>query len=93
MPENKIYFAGGIFGDKPETQEFKLVHPTGIPEVAYVTKNPDGLKTTSHHASLYTLDDDNQTAIRVALRSDNAPERIKLTDKQLKMLQNGIFTN
>ena len=55
------YVAGNTFVtgyiDTQSIQEFHLIRPSKIEgdEPCYITKNFDGLKTTSHHASLYEV--------------------------------------
>lgn len=60
--------------------EFNLVRPSGN-EPCYITKNPNGLQTTSHHASLYEVKEtkDGYELTRVQFRNEASPPRIVLS--------------
>ena len=61
------------------TYEFNLVRPSRD-EPCYITKNPDGLKSTSHHASLYEIRETEvgYELIRVQHRSEHSPQKMLL---------------
>ena len=80
--ENKIYFAGLMVNHaNGAAPTFEFVSASGS-KLPYLTRNKDGLKHTSHHASLYKLSDDFKTATLVDRREGNGPIITKLTVEQ-----------
>lgn len=77
------YVAGNNFItgyiDRQPIKVFALVRPRGD-EPCYITKNPDGLQSTSHHASLYIIKETEEgyELIRVQFRNEHSPRRIVL---------------
>lgn len=72
------FVKGYTFGMVP-IREFNLVRQRGdMP--CYITKNPDGLQSTSHHASLYIIKENEEgyELIRVQFRNEHSPRRIVL---------------
>lgn len=72
------FVKGYTFGMVP-IREFNLVRQRcDMP--CYITKNPDGLKSTSHHASLYIIKENEKgyELIRVQFRNEHSPRRIVL---------------
>lgn len=89
-----VYFAGGMYGPE-EKKRFEYVRRSTADASAlpYLTKNPDGLRMTEHHASLYRLTPDLHSAILVDRRNDlegkNPPE-VDLTEEQAGMFREAI---
>lgn len=88
-----IYFAGALYGDKPEKMTFGIVHPSKHPETPYITHDKNGLKTTSAHASIYGLCPDGKTAVCVNYRTGKCPATVLLSDNQIAALKNGILVD
>lgn len=93
MPENKKLYAAGAEYDGPAgLTEFKFVRPAGFIR-PYLSKNPNGLLTTKHHAGLYELDMENKiaTLVREPDGSDvKCPKTVKLTTYLIREIQRGI---
>lgn len=73
-----MFVKGYTFGMTP-IREFNFVRPRGdMP--CYITKNPDGLQSTKHHASLYIIKENEEgyELIRVQYRNEHSPRRIVL---------------
>lgn len=97
MAEQAIYVAGGRYG-VGKNKKFKLVHATHDPR-PYLTKNPNGLLTTKHHASLYeilpgSIQIPPYTQVKLIDRrcdlNHENPECAILTDLQIKAVREAI---
>ena len=95
--EKKIYFAGlMLWSETGAPKRFELVHASEN-TLPYLTKNKNGLRSTSHHACLYELSRDLKTAILVDRRGTEgfgpAPIEVKLTEKQQENIREAIKSN
>ena len=92
-----VYFAGGMYGcESADGMAFDLVHPSPGNELPYLTHDPDGLKSTSHHASLYKFNPSDGSADLVQARMQgegDSPKHVKLTDEQTRRIQESIKNN
>ena len=96
--KNTIYVAAGMYlmYGQPETREFKLVCSSAKPKMPYLTRNPDGLKLTGHHANLYELDLNAGSVTLFKIRNGadpNPPKSVKLTEDQLAAVKLAIDNN
>lgn len=99
-----IYFAGGFYhshyewgplGKRVDIREFGMVSPSGKGK-PYLTKNPKGLRLTSHHANLYRLSEDGKRATMVDNRCGGVGlgrHTVALTEEQQRLIQESIRTN
>lgn len=78
------YVAGNMFVERYDygmvpIREFNLVR-SRCDMPCYITKNPDGLQSTKHHASLYIIKENEEgyELIRVQFRNEHSPRRIVL---------------
>ena len=91
--ENKIYFAGlEICHANGTAPTFEFVSASGS-KLPYLTHNKNGLKNTSHHASLYELADDYKTAILADRREGHGPTKAKLTMSQQAAFEDAVKRN
>lgn len=87
-----VYFAGGMYGPE-DNRTFDFARPGSGGALPYVTLRPDGLRTTSHHASLYRLSPDMGSAVLVDRRYDQGhenPERVGLTPAQTALFRRAV---
>lgn len=69
------YVAGGMYLTEQKElrvfhiKEFDLVRPSGK-QPCYITKNPNGLALTSHHASLYGIKETDDGYMLTRVRHD-----------------------
>lgn len=90
-----VYFAGGMYGPEDD-KTFDIARPGSDGALPYVTLRPDGLRTTSHHASLYRLSPDMCSAVLVDRRCDQSlenPEHIGLTPAQTALFRRAVTGN
>lgn len=98
MPDTNttIYFAAGMYYEQPQQSNnltFKLVHANNADPRPYLTKSPNGLQLTSHHASLYALSKDRSEAVLVDPRHGGiapSPRRIRLSQEHRDLIEQAI---
>lgn len=98
MPDTNttIYFAAGMYHEHNQQSDnltFKLVHADATDPRPYLTKSPNGLQLTSHHASLYTLSEDRSEAVLVDPRHGGvapSPRRVKLSQEHRDLIEQAI---
>ena len=98
MDQTVYYIAGGMYHHYgcgmhrlSEEEHFAAIHPTnGIP---YLSKNPNGLRQTADHASLYRLSDDFNEASLVDYRgggTGHSPARVQIPPELREKIIRGI---
>lgn len=91
MEQGPIYVAGGLYGDPATFQLVRAGHGNDRP---YLTKRPNGLRLTAHHANLYALKTDLSEAVLSDYRQGPGRAlRVKLTEEQKNMIRKSIETN
>lgn len=65
------YVAAGLFPTSDNRKEFKIVRPNGN-HPCYITKNSNGLRLTSFHASLYAINEKKNGYLLTRVRHDVA---------------------
>lgn len=98
MPDTNttIYFAAGMYCNQHQQSDnltFKLVHAGSADPRPYLTKSPNGLQLTSHHASLYALSEDRSEAVLVDPRHGGvapSPKRVKLSQEHRDLIEQAI---
>lgn len=93
--DRPVYFAGGMYGPEDD-KTFGIARPDSDGALPYVTLRPDGLRTTSHHASLYRLSPDMGSAVLVDRRYDldhENPEHVDLTPAQTALFRRAVAEN
>lgn len=92
-----VYFAGGMYGPEDDKKfDFVRAGSSGPDVLPYVTLEPDGLRTTSHHASLYRLSPDMCSAVLVDRRCDQGlenPEHVNLAPAQTALFRRAVAGN
>lgn len=92
--DTPVFFAGGMYetGNPADPVEFRMVRASGDGR-PYLTKHPDGLRTTAGHASLYELAPDGRTARLVDRRYDldeRNPGKVTLTAKEQTLVEEAV---